>query len=463
MKTVVKITPFAGITFLILLLILGLLPSIAFTPPSSVPYNATAYADRAKLGNSTGLNALAAYAGPAACPEQVNLLSKNVSYSFPVLSLPGRAGLSLGLALFYNSKVWIKSGSTIYFDGDKGWPGVGWRLGFGRIDGVYSGPDGYNHYYLISGHGSVRDLRYNSSTGLYESRDSTFVDFNDANGVLRYNDGTQVTYAAVGGFVQPIQIKDRNGNYITINYTGNGQQILSIVDTVGRTVSFSYNPDTTLASISKTGFGGSARTWSFGYTNITLNYSFATSLTVNGPASGSQVQVLSSIAFPNNTQIAFTYNGYAQLSEATSKSSSGSVRGKCLTSWQATPGGGWTDSPAPASVGNFDGTNTNNWTLAFNTYSTTVTDPTSVPSTVNFLQTGSWDDGLPSQTQIASPVLRTITNYWANDGTLANPRLSAFTTTLNDSGQQSKVEFDYTSYGNISQVREFDYGLTLVR
>lgn len=92
----------------------------AFTPPSSVPYNAAAYADRAKLANATGVTDLATYAGPSACAEQVNLFSKNVGFSFPVLSLPGRAALHLGLTLFYNSKVWVKSGSTIYFDGDKG-------------------------------------------------------------------------------------------------------------------------------------------------------------------------------------------------------------------------------------------------------------------------------------------------------------------------------------------------------
>lgn len=119
-----------------------------FTPPASVPYNAAAYADRAKLRNSTGVSSLGAYAGPSAAPGSANLFSQNVSYSIPLLSLPGRAGLNLSLTLAYNSKVWIKSGTTIYFDGDKGWPAVGWRLGFGRIDGVYSGPDGFNHYYL---------------------------------------------------------------------------------------------------------------------------------------------------------------------------------------------------------------------------------------------------------------------------------------------------------------------------
>ena len=434
-----------------------------FAPPASVPFNAAAYADRAKLANSTGGTGLSAYASPAACAAQVNLFSKNISYSVPILSLPGRAGLGLSLTLAYNSKVWVKSGTTIYFDGERGWPGVGWRLGFGRMDGVYSGPDGFNHYYLISGDGSIRDFRFNSGTGLYESRDSTWMDFNDTTGVLRMKDGTQITFASVGGFVQPTQVKDRNGNYLTINYTGTAQQISSIVDTVGRTTSFTYNGDGTLNTITKAGFGGVARTWTFGYTNITLTYSFAASLTVNGPTSGSQVKMLTSVTYPNGTSQAFTYNSYGQLTEAAFKSSSGSVRGKFLASWQAVPGGGWTDSPTPASVANFDGTSTNSWSLAYNTYSTTVTSPTSVPRTTTFIQSGAWDEGLPSQTSIGSPALRTSVTAWGNDGSLANPRVTSVTSTLNDTGQQSKGEYDYTSYGNVSEAREYDYGLVLKR
>jgi YD repeat-containing protein len=464
MKTVLRFP--SSILPAVLLISCFLWVFAAFIPPPTVPYSAAAYADRAKLRNSTGVTGLGSYASPAACPAQVNLFSQNVTYSLPIISLPGRAGLSLSLTLAYNSKVWIKSGSTIYFDGDKGWPAVGWRLGFGRVDGKYSGPDGYDHYYLISGDGSVRDLRYNASTGLYESKDSTWMDFNDSTGVLRMKDGTQITYQTIGGsggYVMPTQIKDRNGNYLTINYTGTAQQISSIVDTVGRTTTFTYNGDGTLATISKSGFGGPARTWTFGYTNVTLSYNFG-SLTVNGATNGSQVKVLSSITYPNQTKQTFSYNGYAQLTEVAWKSNNDTLRGQpLLITWQATPGGGWSDSPTPSQVGHNDGTTTTNWSLTFNTYSTTVTDPASVPRTTTFLQTGSWDDGLPSQTTIGSPVLRTVANVWSQDGSWINPRLTRVTTTLNDTGQQSKVEYDYTSYGNVSEVREYDYGLVLAR
>jgi len=435
----------------------------SFNPPSSVPYNAAAYAARAGLRNSSGMTTLGAYASPATCPVKINLFSQNVTYTVPILSLVGRAGLSLSLAMTYNSKVWVKSGSTIYLDGDKGWPAPGWRLGFGRIDGVYAGMDGYNHYYFIASDGGIHDLRYNSTNGLYESIDSSYMDFNDSTGVLRQRDGTQITFALVGGaggFVLPTQVKDPNGNYLTINYSGTGQSISSIVDTVGRTVSFTYNGDGTLATISKTGFGGAARTWTFGYSNITLSYSFATSLTVNGPTNGSSYHVLSSITFPNNTKIIFSYNGYAQLTEADLQSNNATLRAKYLVGWQSAPGGGWTDSPTPSQVGTFDGANTYNWTFAFNTYSTTVTDPLSVPRTTTFLQTGAWDDGLSSQTQTGSPAIKTFANVWGNDGNLINPRTTSVTTTLNDTSQQFQTQTDYTSYGNVQETRQYDFGLT---
>lgn len=439
----------------------------SFNPPVAVPYSAMAYANRTGLRNATGTINLASYLNVAATSLRVNLFSHDIACSIPLLSLLGRDSLNLDLSLSYNSKIWDLSGSTVYFNGDQGWPATGWRLGFGRIDGVYTGTDGVKHYYLILGDGSIHDLRYNSSDALYESVDSTYIDFNDATGILRLKDGTKITYSLVGGtggFVLPVQIKDRNGNFITINYSGTGQNISNIVDTVGRTVGFSYNADGTLASISDYGFGHVSRSWTFAYANVILNYGFASALTVNGATNGSAVKVLSSVTFPNNSQARFSYDGYAQLTEADFYDPAGTVvRSKYLATWQAAPAGGWTDSPVPSSVGSFDGANANTWALSFGSYAATVTDPAGVPTTTDFLETGAWDDGLPSQVQVGSPVLRTVATSWGNDGSLINQRPATVITTLNDSGQQSEVQFDYTSYGNISEIREYDFGLTLLR
>ena len=50
------------------------------------------------------------------------MLTRDAAWSVSLLSLPGRNGLDLGLALSYSSMVWTRSGPYIYFDEDKGFP-----------------------------------------------------------------------------------------------------------------------------------------------------------------------------------------------------------------------------------------------------------------------------------------------------------------------------------------------------
>jgi PKD repeat protein len=50
------------------------------------------------------------------------LASRDAEWNVSLLSLPGRAGLDLGLSLSYSSMVWTHSGPYIYFDEDNGWP-----------------------------------------------------------------------------------------------------------------------------------------------------------------------------------------------------------------------------------------------------------------------------------------------------------------------------------------------------
>jgi len=65
-------------------------------------------------------------------PEN-GLTSRDAEWSVSLLSLPGRAGLDLGLSLSYSSMIWTHSGPYIYFDEDNGWPGPGFRLGFPTV------------------------------------------------------------------------------------------------------------------------------------------------------------------------------------------------------------------------------------------------------------------------------------------------------------------------------------------
>ncbi len=42
-------------------------------------------------------------------------------------------GIDLALNLNYNSRLWNKSGSQLTYDIDRGFPGPGWSLGFGKV------------------------------------------------------------------------------------------------------------------------------------------------------------------------------------------------------------------------------------------------------------------------------------------------------------------------------------------
>jgi hypothetical protein len=93
-----------------------------------------------------------------------DLASRNFNWSLPLVSLPGRAGLDLGLSLSYNSLVWTKSSSAIKFDADRGFPGPGFRLGFPGIEPRYFDSSLNQNAYLMT---QVSTMKENSTaTGI---------------------------------------------------------------------------------------------------------------------------------------------------------------------------------------------------------------------------------------------------------------------------------------------------------
>jgi hypothetical protein len=167
------------------------------------------------------------------------LASRDAEWSVSLLSLPGRAGLDLGLSLSYSSLVWTHSGPYIYFDEDNGWPSPGFHLGFPVIqEKVFDAQAGRNVYLLISG-GSRVSLRQLGTSNVYEAADSSYLKLTDNGGSLslRTTDGTQLEYQASNNEWRCTQIKDRNGNYITAEYNWLGH-ITKIIDTLARTITF---------------------------------------------------------------------------------------------------------------------------------------------------------------------------------------------------------------------------------
>src|SRR5213079_2700103 len=86
--------------------------------------------------------------------------ARDAEWSLPLISLPGRSGLDLGLSLSYSSMVWTKSGPYLYFDEDISQISPGFHLGFASIQGPYFDPATHkNVYMLVSSAGRRVELR----------------------------------------------------------------------------------------------------------------------------------------------------------------------------------------------------------------------------------------------------------------------------------------------------------------
>ena len=246
----------------------------------------------------------------------VDLLSRNINWSLPILGLKGRAGLDLGLSLSYNSLVWTKSqdGTSIKFDADQGMPGPGFRLGFPVIQSrSYNSQVGKYAYLLIRPSGSHTELQQVGTSNTYEAADSSYLQLIDNSGSLtvRPTDGSQLSYQLINGQYQCTQIKDRNGNYILVSYYNDGR-INTVTDTLSRVVTFNYDAYLNLISITQS-WGGATHTWAtFGWSNLTLSTSFS-GMTVIGPPNGSVIPVLTQVGFDDGSRYNFEYNSYAQV------------------------------------------------------------------------------------------------------------------------------------------------------
>lgn len=242
-----------------------------------------------------------------------NPLSRNFNWTLPLVSLPGRAGMDLNLSLSYNSLVWIKSGSYISFDDAHGSPSPGFRLGFPVIQPLYFNAEvGQYAFMLIGSDGGRTELRRVGSSMLYEAADSSHLLLDASTMTLRAADGTQLRYELKGSEYQCTEIKDRNGNYITVNYTTSGR-IDSVVDTLSRTVDFNYDMNGRLTSIEQTWGSSTPHVWaSFEYVETTIQTNF-TDLTVVGPANGSKVWTLSKVTLADSSHSDFSYTSWGQV------------------------------------------------------------------------------------------------------------------------------------------------------
>jgi YD repeat-containing protein len=248
-----------------------------------------------------------------------NPLSQNFNWNLPLLSLPGRAGMDLGLMLSYNSLVWTKNsgGNYITFDDDRGFPSPGFRLGFPVLRPLYYNSEvGKFAFLLIGPDGSRTELRQVGTSLRYEAADSSHLLLDSATMTMLSSDGTQLSYVWMNGEYNCTQIKDRNGNYITINYTPFGR-IDTVIDTLARSIKFNYDASGLLTSITQVWNQGSqsevTHNWAvFTYGNTFIQTNF-TGLTMYGVANNSSIKTLSKVTLADGSHTDFSYTNWGQV------------------------------------------------------------------------------------------------------------------------------------------------------
>ncbi len=304
-------------------------------PTSSADFSAY-YTELTKANNDTGMagSKPMQMADPTAgtgvvVPFSLNMGSRNTNFTLPVVALGGRSGLNVSLGLTYNSNVWAKNPATnkMFYNADKGFPGPGWRLGFGAIQGINNsgaiGPytnavTGKNSFLYLQPDGTRRDLAYNATTQKYESYDSSYLEFDAATKVLRTTNGTRITFgvaATASGDYQflPTEIKDRNGNFITIVYKSlsNNDTVLDyVLDTLGRRIDFYYQSNR-LTEIRQDRNGTIFKFAVLDYTAVTLNASFAYGMT--NDVSSTTAYLPTRITYPTGVNVRLYYTSYGQV------------------------------------------------------------------------------------------------------------------------------------------------------
>ncbi|MEP6848877.1 MAG: VCBS repeat-containing protein, partial [Acidobacteriota bacterium] len=264
-----------------------------------------------QIGASVSADLLAAARlSPKNATGGTNLYSQNFSWGTQLVGLPGRSGLDMGFGISYNSLVWTKVGSNIVFDPDTSNVSPGFRFGFPVIEpNYYDDKTGKFSYLMVTPSGGRVEFRQTAASDTYETADSNYAQLvaseslnpNDpTDGVkltVKTTDGTQMNYEWKGGAFRCNQIKDRNGNYITIANSDEGL-LQTVTDTLGRVVTVNYDSELYPTSITQTwkstnGSGSdTTHTWAtFTYTTTSgtgdypaIATSFDSGLTVFGPA-----------------------------------------------------------------------------------------------------------------------------------------------------------------------------------
>jgi YD repeat-containing protein len=418
-----------------------------------------------------------------------DLLSRNFNWGVPLLSLKGRSGLDLGLSLSYNSLVWTKDGSTMVFDADQGDPSPGFRLGFPVIQSQhYNAQVGRYGHMLLLPSGQRVELRATGAANTYESQDSSYLKLTDNGSGLLYlwmTDGTRLSFIWRNNAYRCAEIKDRNGNYITINYDALNR-LSTVIDTLGRTITFEYDayhkPIKIKQSWQRQVLSGSSvitqtetHEWAtFGYTNITIQTNFP-GLALSGVGNSQSIPVLSQVGLPDGTRYNFDYSTWGQIYRITrnTQDDDGIWRPREYVHYNLPQNNGTAQGDCPRFTERRDWAE--NWNLVNNVATEAVTtfspwDATGSSSEMTMpdgttykelYETAGWQKGLTRRTEVllGSVLKKWTTIIWEHDAPGApyqiNPR-PVDTNIYDAEGNRKRRYMVYTFYGLPSDIYEYD-------
>src|SRR5262245_19999257 len=412
-----------------------------------------------------------------------DLLSRNFNWGAPIVSLPGRAGMDLNLGLSLNSLIWTKSGTNMHFDLRKGFPSPGFRLGLREIGAAfYNSETGTGSMLVTMPSVRVYEIRENPALGpnVYEEMGGTrmllvvkpgLINYLDTVWTLLLTDGTAYKFKIITNNPKLIEVKDSDGNYISIAYT-RSERISAITDTLDRVLNFNYDGSDRLTSITQDWAGGAHTYATFAYDNVTIQTNFP-GLDLVGASNGTTISALSRVDMADGKVYAFEYNTYAQVKiircYAPNSANPGSFPGDYTLlssiSYDLTPDAGAPQSDCPRFSSRTD------WAKDWNDGVTrifagdgnswgAVTTPDGTMYKESFGASG-WQRGLTLQTETwyGGSRKKWTTATWVNDNPNVsywlNPRVVE-TNVYDENGNQKRTTMAYADFGTISDVREYD-------
>lgn len=217
----------------------------------------------------------------------VNVANGNLTLTADDLHLAGIAGFDLDYPRSYNS-LYSTSNSAPVDQVAPGWETLPTLNILASGDIRYTGQSGYEVVFAKNG------SSYTSPTGI----DATLAQSGGTYTLSFHQTGSEQLFSANGTLTA---YQDKNGNTIVFNRTGN--QLSTITDSYGHTISFNYNGSGQLSTITAPGnCGGGTCTYSYGYD-------------ANGR--------LHTYTDPNNNATTYGYNGAGLLNAVTVPTTSG--------------------------------------------------------------------------------------------------------------------------------------------